>query len=234
MDILLVEDEPEIATLIAHALNREGLGMRHALGLAQARQAISTQEPSLILVDLGLADGSGLQLVREVAGQGIFIMVVSGQGDELDRVLALELGADDFVVKPFSPRELVARVRALMRRAEPRLAAAAPRPSAPAPFGPQTLGGVLLDPVRMRLAREDGAETRLTAAEAGLLDLLLRHRGQVVERDEVAKQVLGRRLLPQQRGVDQLASALRQKLTQMSDGRIEIISVRGRGYRLVA
>lgn len=228
MDILIVEDEPDIATLIARALQREGLAARQAPNLAEARRAIAERQPAVLLVDLGLADGSGLQLVREMAGQGPFIMVVSGQGDEVDRVLALELGADDFVCKPFSARELVARVRALLRRGEPR-----PQRAAEGPPEPLVVAGVRLDPARLRIAREDGPELRLTAAEAGLLELLLRRPGQVVEREEVYELVLGRRLLPQQRGVDQLASSLRQKLAQLSADRIEIASVRGRGYRLV-
>lgn len=228
MDILIVEDEPDIASLIAQALQREGLAARRAPNLAEARRALAERLPAVLLVDLGLADGSGLQLVREMAGRGPFMMVVSGQGDEVDRVLALKLGADDFVSKPFSPRELVARVRALLRRGEPR-----PQRGPEGPPEPLLVAGVRLDPARLRLAREDGAELRLTAAEAGLLELLLRRPGQVVEREEVYELVLGRRLLPQQRGVDQLASSLRQKLAQLSANRIEIASVRGRGYRLV-
>lgn len=228
MDILIVEDEPDIATLIAQALQREGLAARQASNLAEARRALADRLPAVLLVDLGLADGSGLQLVREMAGRGPFMMVVSGQGDEVDRVLALELGADDFVSKPFSARELVARVRALLRRGEPR-----PQRGPEGPPEPLLVAGVRLDPARLRLVREDGTELRLTAAEAGLLELLLRRPGQVVEREEVYELVLGRRLLPQQRGVDQLASSLRQKLAQLSANRIEIASVRGRGYRLV-
>jgi DNA-binding response OmpR family regulator len=228
MDILIVEDEPDIASLIAQALQREGLAARRAPNLAEARRALAERLPAVLLVDLGLADGSGLQLVREMAGRGPFMTVVSGQGDEVDRVLALELGADDFVSKPFSPRELVARVRALLRRGEPR-----PQRGHEGPPEPLLVAGVRLDPARLRLVREDGTELRLTAAEAGLLELLLRRPGQVVEREEVYELVLGRRLLPQQRGVDQLASSLRQKLAQLSANRIEIASVRGRGYRLV-
>jgi DNA-binding response OmpR family regulator len=228
MDILIVEDEPDIASLIAQALQRAGLAARRAPNLAEARRALAERLPAVLLVDLGLADGSGLQLVREMAGRGPFMMVVSGQGDEVDRVLALELGADDFVSKPFSPRELVARVRALLRRGEPR-----PQRGHEGPPEPLLVAGVRLDPARLRLVREDGTELRLTAAEAGLLELLLRRPGQVVEREEVYELVLGRRLLPQQRGVDQLASSLRQKLAQLSANRIEIASVRGRGYRLV-
>jgi DNA-binding response OmpR family regulator len=228
MDILIVEDEPDIASLIAQALQREGLAARRAPNLAEARRALAERLPAVLLVDLGLADGSGLQLVREMAGRGPFMMVVSGQGDEVDRVLALELGADDFVSKPFSPRELVARVRALLRRGEPR-----PQRGHEGPPEPLLVAGVRLDPARLRLVREDGTELRLTAAEAGLLELLLRRPEQVVEREEVYELVLGRRLLPQQRGVDQLASSLRQKLAQLSANRIEIASVRGRGYRLV-
>lgn len=228
MDILIVEDEPDIASLIAQALQREGLAARQASNLAEARRALADRLPAVLLVDLGLADGSGLQLVREMAGRGPFMMVVSGQGDEVDRVLALELGADDFVAKPFSARELVARVRALLRRGEPR-----PQRGPEGPPEPLLVAGVRLDPARLRLVREDGTELRLTAAEAGLLELLPRRPGQVVEREEVYELVLGRRLLPQQRGVDQLASSLRQKLAQLSADRIEIASVRGRGYRLV-
>jgi DNA-binding response OmpR family regulator len=150
--------------------------------------------------------------------------MLSGRASEVDRVVGLEMGADDFLTKPFSMREMAARVRALLRRLdEPEAAGATALEAA----------DVLLDPNRQRLLCRDGREHRLTGAEAGLLSIMLSSPDHVANREVVAQRVLGYALQPQQRGVDQFASSLRQKLQNASGGRIQVTAVRGRGYRLV-
>ncbi|MBE9603304.1 response regulator transcription factor [Acetobacteraceae bacterium H6797] len=234
--VLLLEDDQGAAETIEQALVREGYATIRASSLSEATECFEQSQPRIVLVDLGLPDGNGLGFVREVAGRAdCAIMVISGRGEEIDRVVGLELGADDYLPKPFSVRELVARVRALQRR----LGARSPEESMPAmpvqPPPPTRLeaAGIVLDPERLRVIGTDGQETRLTGAESGLLNLLITSPGRMAERDRIALTVLGHRLQPHQRSVDQLASALRRKIATASDMRIQVISVRGRGYRLV-
>ncbi len=120
--VLLLEDDPAIARTVAYALEREGLQTTHSLLLRDARSQWSSGGFDLLVLDVGLPDGSGLDLCREVRAAGNTpVLMLSARGEELDRVLGLELGADDYLAKPFSPRELAARARALLRRAaEPR------------------------------------------------------------------------------------------------------------------
>lgn len=232
--ILLLEDDAAAAETISQALNREGYTIAHAGNLAEAGECFAQAQPRIVLVDLGLPDGNGLGFVRELAGrEDCAVMVISGRGEEIDRVLGLELGADDYLAKPFSLRELVARVRALQRRLGAR-PLEEPVASLPPPSAVRLeAAGVVLDPERLRILGVDGEEMRLTGAEAGLLNLLITSPGRMAERDRIALSVLGHRLQPHQRSVDQLASALRRKIAIASEARIQIISVRGRGYRLV-
>ncbi len=234
--ILLLEDDAAAAETIAGALDREGYRTFRAQNLAEAAERFDAARPQIVLVDLGLPDGNGLGFVRDLAGRpNLGVMVISGRGEEIDRVLGLELGADDYLAKPFSLRELIARIRALQRRlsnAAAEEAAAAPAETIPS-VGRLEVEDIVLDPERLRILGADGAETRLTGAEAGLLGLLIGSPGRLAERERIALAVLGHRLQPHQRSVDQLASALRRKVAAASDGRIQIVSVRGRGYRLL-
>ncbi|RKK04784.1 response regulator [Pseudoroseomonas wenyumeiae] len=222
--LVLVEDDHALADTLARALERDGFCVEVAGTLAAARAAdLSTAR--IVLVDMELPDGNGLAIVRELAGRrDRGILMLSGRTTEPERILGLELGADDFLTKPFSMREMTARIRAVLRRLEE-----------PDQAGDETVEavGVTLDPSRQRIVAPDGTEQRLTGAEAGLLGLMLTAPDRVAEREVVAQQVLGYALQPQQRGVDQFASSLRQKLSSASNGRIQITAVRGRGYRLV-
>ncbi|MGK7868788.1 response regulator [Falsiroseomonas sp. E2-1-a20] len=269
--VLVVEDDAAVANTVCAALARDGWTTITARTLAEGRVRLHRDNPRLVIVDLGLPDGNGIAFVREAAGcPGRGIMVISGRGDEVDRVVGLEVGADDYLTKPFSLREMVARIRALSRRldtvvatgpaeplqgpgpaeplqgpvpAEPLqgpvpAAASEPedRPPAARPGGGPagwTLEGTRLQPARFRLVAADGTETRLTGGEAGLLALLLASPEHLADRGTISEAVLGRRLLPEQRGVDQLTSNLRQKLLGASGGRISIAALRGKGYRLV-
>jgi DNA-binding response OmpR family regulator len=230
--ILIVEDDPAVAATMTAALRRDGWTTVIANTLAEGRLKLKQDNPRIALVDLGLPDGNGIAFVRECAGQpGFGIIVASGRGEEVDRVVGLEVGADDYLTKPFSPREMVARVRALARR----LDQVPPAPEGASLGTPQswTFGGLHMEPARQRVRDQTGVETRLTGGEAGLLHLLLTEQEYLADRESISERVLGRRLLPEQRGVDQLASNLRHKLNEASAGRITLASVRGRGYRLV-
>jgi DNA-binding response OmpR family regulator len=239
--VLVVEDDVQVASTIAGALQRDGWQADTASSLAEARQMLDATSPRIVVVDIGLPDGSGMAFVREASGRpDLGIIVVTGRADEVDRVIGLELGADDYVTKPFSLREMTARVRALSRRMEQvgSVAAAAPAAAPPAADrGKESgwqIGEVTLDPLRLKVIAADGTEVKLTGGEAGLLKLMLEAPDRTAERDAIAERVLGHRLMPHQRGVDQLASMLRRKLAQASDQRIQVLALRGRGYRLVA
>jgi DNA-binding response OmpR family regulator len=249
--ILVLEDDEAVATTICAALERDGWNTVTATTLAGGRQRLQDDNPRLLIVDLGLPDGNGIAFVRQAASlPDLGIIVVSGRAAEVDRVVGLEVGADDYLAKPFSLREMVARVRALSRRLDaiqtfaPPPAAASPQraeaelPAAedPSPMSEPaswTIAGLALQPSRQRLLGPGAEETRLTGGEAGLLHLLLTGSGHLATRTHISETVLGRKLLPEQRGVDQLASNLRQKLMAASTGRITITAQRGKGYRLV-
>ena len=241
--VLVLEDDAAVAHTICTALARDGWSTVTASTLAEGRLRLRHDNPRLMIVDLGLPDGNGIAIVREAAGCGdLGIIVISGQAEEVDRVIGLEVGADDYMAKPFSLREMVARIRALSRR----LDATVPRPAmGPAETAPipaalpaadpasWNIAGLCLQPSRFRMKAADGSETRLTGGEAGLLGLLLTEPDNLANREVISSRVLGRRLLPEQRGVDQLASNLRQKLVAASVGQITIAALRGKGYRLV-
>ncbi|WP_408871683.1 response regulator [Falsiroseomonas frigidaquae] len=255
--VLVLEDDAAVAATICTALARDGWQTVTASTLAEGRLRLHRDNPRLVIADLGLPDGNGIAFVREAAAcADLGIIVVSGRAEEVDRVIGLEVGADDYLTKPFSLREMVARVRALSRRLDSVTPVAAPhaprnglqeaQASAPMPHDPEwtpgatiaeptawTIAGVSLQPSRFRLVAADSNETRLTGAEAGLLALLLTEPDHLADRATISQRVLGRKLLPEQRGVDQLASNLRQKLLAASAGQMTIAAQRGRGYRLV-
>jgi DNA-binding response OmpR family regulator len=234
--VLVVEDDVQVASTIAGALQKDGWRTETAVSLAEARARLEETRPRILVVDVGLPDGSGMAFVREASGRpDLGIVVVTARAEEVDRVVGLELGADDYVTKPFSLREMTARVRALSRRLDTRNGVAGGTPPAPneAPSGWQ-IANVMCDPLRLKVVSEEGVETRLTGGEAGLLKLLLEAPDRTADRETIAEKVLGHRLMPHQRGVDQLASMLRRKLAAASDQRIQVLALRGRGYRLVA
>jgi DNA-binding response OmpR family regulator len=241
--VLVLEDDAAVAATICTALAREGWSTVTATTLAEGRLRLRRDNPRLVIADLGLPDGNGIAFVREAAGcADLGIIVVSGRAEEADRVIGLEVGADDYLTKPFSLRAMVARIRALSRRLDANLAARPgdappaadpPRPVPIAEPASWSLAGLCLKPSRYRIQAAEGTETRLTGGEAGLLTLLLKAPDNLADRETISSRVLGRRLLPEQRGVDQLASNLRQKLIAASAGRVTITALRGKGYRLV-
>lgn len=225
--IFVLEDEPEIARLICASLTEYGFRCEH---LATGRQLLSRarqQTPDLCIVDLGLPDMDGMQVVRELQdGSPCAVLILTGRNDVTDRVLGLELGADDYIVKPFEPRELVARVRSILRRYQ----RSAPMES----VGEKTIAhfaGWIFDSGRHAMTAPDGREVSLSAAEASLLAVLLRRPNKIFSRE----QLLGERDVdPFDRSIDVRISRLRRKLDDDPQNPKLIKTVYGAGYLFAA
>ena len=215
--ILLVEDEESITTPLAEALERDGFHTEVVHTVADGLERGHTLRPDLVLLDIGLPDGSGLDVCRGLrAASSVPIIILSARGEEADRVVGLELGADDYVVKPFSAREVIARVRAVLRRS------AAP-PTAPA--GPIEIGRVRLDPAR-RTVTFDGEDVDVARKEFDLLALLMQEAGTVVPRERLIDEVWDVNWFGSTKTLDVHVGALRKKL---DPGYIH--TVRGVGFR---
>ncbi|WP_298595840.1 response regulator transcription factor [Zoogloea sp.] len=224
--VFIVEDEPDIARLIATSLAEYGFrsetfGTGRAL-LARARKV----QPELAILDLGLPDMDGLQVLRLLQEQHpCAALILTGRDGLTDRVLGLELGADDYLVKPFEPRELVARVRSILRRYQK---AAASEPDA---HGGARFAGWHFDIGRLTLTSDDGREVSLSAAEAALLQSLLKRPNKILTRE----QLIGERELdPFDRSIDVRISRLRRKLEDDPQDPKIIKTVYGAGYLLCA
>jgi two-component system, OmpR family, catabolic regulation response regulator CreB len=223
--ILLLEDDPAIAGTVAFVLQREGLAVDHVLLVGDARAGAAAALPALAILDVGLPDGSGLDLCRQwrqsgdAALRALPILMLTARAEELDRVVGLELGADDYLTKPFSPRELVARVRALLRRAA----------LVPAPAPAAGLFELDADGQRIRFA---GQWLTLTRLEFGLLRALLRTPGRIRSREALLDEVWGADGDATDRTVDTHVKTLRAKLRAVRPELEPIATHRGMGYSL--
>ena len=218
--ILLLEDDPAIARTVIYALERSGLQVTHCLLVRDALQQLALRPHDLLVLDVGLPDGSGLDVCRQVRAQAATpVLMLSAHGEEIDRVLGLELGADDYVTKPFSPRELVARVRGLLRRVGP----------AAAPAEPPSLFTVDAAAQRASLRSQP---LDLTRREFGLLAELLRRPGHIRSREALLNAVWGPDSDSTERTVDTHIKTLRAKLQQADPGREHITTHRGMGYAI--
>lgn len=217
MRILIVEDEDAIAVPLAEGLSREGFEVTR---VANGADALTSPEPDLVLLDLRLPDMDGLDVCRELRARSqVPIIVVTAKGEEVDRVVGLEVGADDYVVKPFGLRELVARIRAVSRRAGAR--------GEGGDDGPIAVGPLAID-LRAHRATLDGDEIALTAKEFDLLTLLAREAGAVVSRERILAEVWNTTWYGSAKTIDVHVASLRRKLGD--PGWIE--TVRGVGLRL--
>ncbi|WP_035202574.1 two-component system response regulator CreB [Acidovorax sp. CF316] len=224
--LLLLEDDPAIARTVAYALEREGLAVAHSVLVHDAREQLAHSSFDLLVLDVGLPDGSGLDLLRELRGTAttaaLPVLVLSAHGEEIDRVLGLELGADDYLAKPFSPRELAARVKALLRRAGTQAVAVAA--AAPAPL-------FHVDEAGQRISLR-GQPLALTRREYRLLSCLLRGAGRIHSRDALLNAAWGDDSESTDRTVDTHIKTLRAKLRDVDAGREYISTHRGMGYCL--
>ena len=217
MDVLLVEDADAIAEPLAEGLEREGFRVRR---VATGEAALEAPIPDLVLLDLRLPDLDGYDVCRSLRERSdVPIIVVTAKGEEADRVIGLELGADDYVVEPFGLRELVARIRAVMRRAR----------GGPGGQEPLCAGRLELDP-RARIARLDAGELKLTAKEFDLLLLFMREDGAVVTRERILQEVWQTTWYGSSKTIDVHVAALRKKLGDPA----WIETVRGVGFRFRA
>ena len=219
--LLLLEDDPAIARTVAYALERDGLTVTHSLLVHDARQQLQRARFDLLVLDVGLPDGSGLDLLRDVRNAAptaaLPVLMLSAHGEEIDRVLGLELGADDYLTKPFSPRELAARVKALLRRSLKAV-------SDVIAFGPLELD------FSAQTVRLDGAALELTAFEYRLLEYLVRERARIVTKQELSDYLYPHGEDRDSNVLEVLMGRLRRKLDP--EGKLAPIeTVRGRGYR---
>lgn len=223
--ILIVDDEPDLVDLVEYNLRQAGFAVSSAGDGASALAEVKRQRPSLLLLDLNLPDMSGTEIAkrlrREPETEALPIVMLTARGEEIDRVVGFELGADDYIVKPFSPRELVLRVQAVLRRS---------RPVDPTPVASErlTIGALEIDVPRHEV-RVEGKEVPLTALEFKLLLDLASRRGRVQSRDALLERVWGYAPGIETRTVDTHVKRLREKL---GAGRDAIETVRGVGYRM--
>lgn len=220
--VLLVDDDVDLADMLIEYLRHEGFEAEVAHdGESGAERALSGGYDIAVL-DVMMPGINGVEVLRRIRGRSrLPVLMLTARGDDVDKVLGLELGADDYVPKPCTPRELVARLRAILRRS---LGEARPQ---------MLSSGQLVMWPEKRQAELDGRVLELTSAEYGLLEALLRNAGRVVSKVDLSEQGLGRPLTRFDRSIDVHVSSIRQKLGLLPDGRSWIQTVRGVGYQLV-
>lgn len=223
--VLLIDDDVELATMLRVYLQREGYEATAVHdGETGVTEALAGRH-SIVVLDVMLPRLSGVEVLRRIRMQSrVPVLMLTARGDDIDRIVGLELGADDYVPKPCTPRELVARLRAILRRAEDG--------EALGQGGPITVGPLTLWPQK-RLAEWEGRPLDLTSTELNLLLALARHAGRMVSKRELSEQGLGRPLARFDRSIDVHVSSLRRKLGTLADGRSCIQTVRGLGYQYV-
>jgi two-component system catabolic regulation response regulator CreB len=221
--VLLVEDERAVAESLVYALSTDGCDVRWVTSGAAARSELSAWDPALVVLDVGLPDVNGFDFCRELRRTSdIPIVFLTARGEETDRIVGIEIGADDYVTKPFSPREVSARARAILRRR-----------TAPS-SAPREAGGarpVAVDDVR-RLVRYFGQALDLTRTEYEILAALARHPGRVYSRDQLMHMVWSDPGASTDRAVDSHVKSLRAKLRQVRADVEAITTHRGQGYSL--
>ena len=219
-ELLLIDDDVELCELLSTWLTQEGFSIRAAHDGAQARAALGSRAPDAVVLDVMLPDGSGLELLKSLRSDhpDLPVLMLSARGEPLDRILGLELGADDYLAKPCDPRELTARLRAVLRRSHPAQ-----------PAAQLELGDLALNLSR-GVASIGSEEISLTLSESRILEALLRQPGEPLDKQALAQLALGRKLTLYDRSLDMHVSNLRKKLGGHPDGRPRILALRGRGY----
>jgi two-component system, OmpR family, response regulator len=227
--VLIVDDDPRVRAMLARYLEGEGFRVGEAGDGTAMRACLARDTPDLVLLDLNLPGEDGLTLARELraAHPALGLVMVTGRADVIDKVVGLEVGADDYIAKPFNLREVLARVRTVLRRA---------RPSAPPAGAEPTLEfeGWTVEPAKRRVRAPDGREVALTTGEFDLLLAFATHPGRVLDRDRLLDLVKGRDWAAHDRSVDQQVARLRKKVEPDPANPSLIKSVRGVGYLFAA
>ena len=226
--LLLVDDEPTLREPLAEYLTRQGFSVREAHSAAAARSALAQDTPDLVLLDIMMPGEDGLSLCRHlVETRQLPVILLTAKGEAMDRIIGLEIGADDYVTKPFEPRELVARIRAVLRRAD----------RGATPDEDDLLyefEGWRLDPLKRRLTDPEGTVVPISTAEFRMLNAFCDHPRQVLDRDRLLDLVQGREAHLFDRAVDNQVSRLRRKIEADNRNPHFIQTVRGGGYRFAA
>ena len=208
-ELLLIDDDQELCELLTSWLSQEGFQVRACHDGVSARKALAEAAPAAVVLDVMLPDGSGLELLKQLRADHpeLPVLMLSARGEPLDRILGLELGADDYLAKPCDPRELTARLRAVLRRSHPTAVSTQ-----------LELGDLCFSPVRGVVIIDR------------LLEALLRQPGEPLDKQELAQIALGRKLTLYDRSLDMHVSNLRKKIGPHADGRPRIVALRSRGY----
>lgn len=227
--VLIVDDEPEVRTLLRTGLEGEGFKVIEAADGRQAMALLDKAPVSLVTLDLKLGGEDGLKVARELrAARNTPIIMITGKGDAIDRIVGLELGADDYIPKPFLMREVIARVRAVLRRYAG-AASAAPEPAADG-GARYAFDGWSVDLARREVRDPQGEVRDLTTAEFNLLALFVQKPGRVLSRDDLMDLLKGHDWTPMDRSIDALVARLRKKLEPDSERPMLVKTVRGVGY----
>ncbi len=217
--VLFIEDDQALARLVHDYLDRNGFRTITAAGAVSGRQRLASDQPDLLVLDLGLPDGNGLDILRDLRRTTMLpVIILTARGEEVDRIVGLELGADDYMVKPFSPGELVARIRAVLRRTDPTTQ----------PAERLVIRDLDIDLPRMRVSRS-GSPIDLTATEFALLSTMAQQPGRVFTRQQLLQAVHGTLVEAYERAIDAHIKNIRRKL-EPGDGYIQ--TVHGVGYRV--
>ncbi|TDR79779.1 response regulator transcription factor [Paludibacterium purpuratum] len=223
--VLLIDDDQPLTALFADFLRQEGFRVSCRHDGASGCELALRQQVDIVVLDIMMPGMDGIAVLRELRAQGtVPVLMLSARGDAVDRILGLELGADDYVAKPCPPRELSARIKAILRRT-----AVLQVGSPPAAM---VVGSLTLQPER-REARWLDQPLSLTGIEYNLLEVLARHAGRVVSKRQLSEQALGRDLERFDRSIDVHISSIRQKLPRQADGQSRILTIRGMGYQLL-
>ena len=223
--MLLVDDDRELCQMLTEYLNAEHFEVRSVHDGGDALAELQAGAFEIVILDVMLPTVGGFDVLRKLGAEHQTpILMLTARGEDVDRIVGLELGADDYLSKPFNPRELVARIRAILRRASQRTA----RTELPDEF---TVGHITLNS-GMHRVQVSGVTVALTGAEFRVLELLMRSAGQVISREAMTEQALGRKLVPYDRSIDTHISNLRRKLDLEAGRNPEIKNVRGSGYTL--
>ena len=221
--ILLVDDDQELSELLIDWLNQEGFTLHGCFDSKSAHHYLDTQpEPDAVILDVMLPDGNGLQLLRKIRAEHpqLPVLMLSARGEPTDRIIGLELGADDYLAKPCDPRELTARLRAVLRRTV----------SSPAIASTIVVGDLEYSPARGVAHINQHDDIELTVSEGRILEALLATPGQPIDKQQLAQLALDRKLTLYDRSLDMHVSNLRRKLGPHADSSPRIVALRGRGY----
>jgi len=231
--ILIVDDEPEIGIALTNYLTYEGFLVEVAANGAEMETALTNSQIDLILLDLGLPNESGLDLLKDVVAKNkVAIVILTGKSDPIERVVGLELGADDYIVKPFMQRELLARINAVLRRTYSRNDV--PNNALDAAPKKIRVNNLLMDMQKRQVQTDDGTQIDLTGIEFNLLVTLAKNAGETLSRNQLSRSTLNREWYPTDRSVDIHVHNLRRKLSRNNSKEEVIFTIRNVGYVLAA